>query len=152
MTVYGDNGVALDLDSAVDAVAAADILVLGFPFCAERLLIDLRQDDHTLPIVDVVEPLASAHERVEWLNNRRPGLPPPEGFLFFVWPHSTDFLNAAPVLSAAAERIRFEQGVEIGDDIDRVLSELRRREAQHTLDAILGGEGFETLWGRDSEN
>ena len=59
MTVYGDNGVALDLDSAVDAVAAADILVLGFPFCAERLLIDLRQDDHTSPIVDVVEPLAS---------------------------------------------------------------------------------------------
>ena len=149
MTVYGENGIALDLDSAVDAVSSTDVFVLGFPFCAERLLIDLREDEHSSPVVEVVEPLAGAYARIEWLNTRRPGLPPPEGFLFFVWPHSTEFLDAAPVLAAAAERIRFEQGIDITEDLERSLADLRWREAQHTFEAIMGGEGFETLWSRD---
>lgn len=146
MTVYGDNGVGIDLDSAVEAVAAADIFVLAFPFCAERLLIDLRHDSHSAPLIEVVDPVGGAQERIEWLNDRRPGLPPPEGFLFFLWPHSMHFLRDASLLAAAAERIRSEQSVDVSDDIERALRELRRREAQHTLDAILGGEGFETLW------
>jgi hypothetical protein len=152
VTVYGDNGIGLDLDSAVDAVSSADIFVLGFPFCAERLLIDLREDEHTVPLVEIVEPVAGAYERIEWLNTRRPGLPPPEGFLFFVWPHSTAFLDAAPILAAAVERIRFEQGIDVTEDIERALADLRWRERQHTDDAITGGEGFETLWSRDDED
>ena len=151
MTVYGDSGIGIDLDSAVEAVDGADIFVLGFPFCEERLLIDLRPDEHSAPLVGMVEPVGNAQDRIEWLNSRRPGLTPPDSFLFFVWPHSTEYLDAAPILGTARERVRLEQGIDISDDLAQALVELRRLEAQHTLDAIGGGEGFETIWAQDAD-
>lgn len=148
--MFGDNGPALDPEAIDEAVRDADVIVLGFDFTTDRLLVDLRDDPrgHTPPIVEMVEPLAGADERQIWLSARRPGLRPPEQFLFFVWPHSVAYLEASPLLSGASARIRGEQGVDVSAMIAEILDDLRGREHTDMLAAVRGGEGFETLWSR----
>ncbi|MPZ98204.1 MAG: hypothetical protein GEU80_02520 [Dehalococcoidia bacterium] len=147
--MYGDNGIVLDLDSVAHAIAEADVLVVGFEMCAQRLLVDLRPDGHTPPLIEIVEPLASAQDRYVWLSARRPALSPPERFVFFVWPHSVEFLRRSPVPQGVADRIRREQGVEVGGDLVRVMDDLHSREKDEVVGAIFGTEGYETLWSRD---
>lgn len=148
--MFGDNGPALDPEAINDAVREADVIVLGFDFTPDRLLIDLRDDPrgHTPPIVEMVEPLADSGERQIWLSGRRPGLRAPEQFLFFVWPHSVAYLQASPLLTGAARRIHDEQSVNVDEMIAEVLGDLRERERIDMYAAVRGGEVFETLWSR----
>jgi hypothetical protein len=148
--MFGDNGLAVDLDAAEEAVAEADVMVIGFDFMADRLLLDMRGDAHrhTPPLVEIVEPLASAQERAVWLSARRPGVLPPERFVFFVWPHTIEYLEASPVLDGIARRISTDHGLEMRGELSAAATELRRRERQHTVSAVRGHEGFETLWAR----
>ena len=149
--MFGDNGPALDPEVIAEAVREADVILLGFEFTGDRLLIDLRDDPrgHTPPILELVEPLAGVDERQIWLSERRPGLRPPEQFLFFVWPHSVGYLEASPLLRGAADRIRREQGVDVREAIADTVQDLRSRERIDVLAAVRGGEGFETLWSRN---
>lgn len=154
MRVFGDNGPAVDLDAMDEAIAEADVMVVGFDFTVDRLLLDLRTDEHrgTPPIVEIVEPVGSAQERAVWLSARRPGITPPERFVFFVWPHTVDFLQTSPLFHGVAGRIEVEQGVDVRHDLAGAVSDLNRRERLNTVAAIRGDVGFETLWSRRSED
>ena len=151
--MFGDNGPVIDLDTAAEAIAEAEVLVIGFDFTQDRMLIDLRTDPGGLtpPLVELVEPLASATERTLWLQERRPDVAPPERFIFMGWPHTAQFLNDAALLKMVATRLRAEQGVDATADIDGIMRELRRRERLDTRSAVTGAEGFETLWSRKDE-
>lgn len=146
---YGDNGLAVDFEQMAAAVDDGDVLVVGFEMTSKRLVIDLRADDHSPPLVEVVEPLANAQERNEWLSERRPGVPLPERFIFFVWPHSVELLGESPLFSRSQERMEREQGVDLTEDIADVRRDLARRERDDTQRALSGGEGYQTLWSRD---
>ena len=148
--MFGDNGPVIDLDSAADAIAEAEVLVIGFDFTQDRMLIDLRSDPGGLtpPLVELVEPLGSATERTLWLQERRPDVAPPERFIFMGWPHTAQFLGDAALLDVIARRLKNEQGIDASDDLDGILRELRRRERLDTRSAVTGAEGFETLWSR----
>jgi hypothetical protein len=146
--MYGDNGVVIDIDSIEGAVREADVIVVGFEFWPERLLIDLRPDTRhdTPPLIEIVDPLAGVQERTIWLNARRPGIEPPEQFLFFTWPHSVAFLGASPLPGGVTRRIQGDQGIDVSEAVADVLEELARIEQQETLAALRGGEGYETVW------
>ena len=148
--MFGDNGPVIDLDRAADAIAEAEVLVIGFDFTQDRMLIDLRSDPGGLtpPLVELVEPLGSATERTLWLQERRPDVAPPERFIFMGWPHTAQFLGDAALLDVIARRLKNEQGIDASDDLDSILRELRRRERLDTRSAVTGAEGFETLWSR----
>ncbi len=149
--MFGDDGPTIDRATIDYAVREAEVLLLGFDFTPDRLLIDMRNDreGHTPPIVELVEPLADAAERQVWLAGRRPGLPPPARFMFFTWPHSVHYLAVSPLITRTTARIRSEQGVDLRELIADALHDLRRREHRDLLSAVRGGEGFETLWSRD---
>lgn len=146
---YGDNGLAVNFEQMAMAVDEGDVLVVGFEITSKRLLIDLRADDHSPPLVELVDPLANAQERNEWLVERRPGVPLPEQFVFFVWPHSVELLGESPLFSRSRDRIEREQGVDVSADIEDVRRDLARRELDDTQRALTGGEGYQTLWSRD---
>ena len=143
---YSEDGLAIDMDAATQAMDESDVLVLGFDVCPERLLFDLRVDETTPPLVEVVGPLASAQERVVWLNARRPALQPPDSFVFFVWPNSIDHLEHSKMIERAVDRVHREQGVDITGDIEHALREVREHEGDDLMRAMRGGEGYETLW------
>lgn len=148
--MHGDNGPVLDLESAAEAIEEADVLVIGFDFTADRLLVDLRldPDGNTPPLIEMVEPLSNAHERALWLADRRPLVAVPDRFIFFTWPHTAEFLEESALLDVAARRMMREQSVDLRDDIDEILEDLQRRERTDTRSAVIGAEGFETLWSR----
>ena len=148
--MFSEDGPALDQEAMDEALRDADVLVLGFDFTDDRLLIDLRDDPrgHTPPIVEIVEPLADAEERQIWLSGRRPGLRPPDELLFFVWPHSVNALQNSPLIEGAAVRIEGEQRVNVRTLLGEAMDELRSRERLDLAAAVSGGEGFETLWSR----
>lgn len=148
--MFGDNGPAVDLEAVDEAVHEADVLVVGFDFTPDRLLVDLRLDEqrHTPPLVEIVEPLGNVQERAVWLSARRPGVLPPERFVFFVWPHTINYLQSSPLFHGVAGRIEADHGVDVRHDLDDIVTDLSRREHSNTIAAIRGNEGFETIWSR----
>ena len=146
---YGDNGLAVDFDQLAAAIDEGDVVVVGFEMTSKRLLIDLRADDHSPPLVEMVDPLANAQERNEWLGERRPGVPLPERVVFFVWPHSVELLGESPLFTRSRDRIKREQGVDVSAEIEDVQQDLSRRERDDTQRALVGGEGYRTLWSRE---
>ncbi len=119
---------------------------MGFPVCAQRLLLDLRLDPSSPPLVEVVEPVRGTAERARWLAGRRPRLGAPERSVFFVWPHSVAFLDGSGVLERLASRLRDEHGDGAVDRLRLALDQLRSLERDFRARAIRGGEGFETVW------
>ena len=150
--MYSDNGPVLDLDSAAEAIARAEVLVIGFDFMPDRVLVDLRPDPDglTMPVIEIVEPVGSASERTLWLQERRPYVSPPERLIFMGWPHTAEFLHDAAIFDMVATRLKAEQGIDAIDDLDSILRELRRRERSDTRSALAGAEGFETIWQRQN--
>jgi len=148
--MYSDNGPVLDLDSAAEAIARAEVLVIGFDFTQDRVLVDLRPDPNgmTLPVIEIVEPVGSASERTLWLQERRPAVAPPERLIFMGWPHTAEFLDDIALFDMVATRVKMEHGIDATGDLDSILVELRRRERRDTHSAVTGAEGFETIWQR----
>jgi hypothetical protein len=144
--MYGENGLAIDLGAVESVIDEADIVVIGFEFCNERLLFDLRADEISPPLVEVVDPVPGAAERVEWLNERRPDVTPPDQFVFFVWPHTVDYLADSRLVQGALRRVRREQSIDLSEDIGSVLADLRRLERDDQEAALTGGPGYETIW------
>jgi hypothetical protein len=146
---YGDNGLAVDFEQMALAVDDGDVVVVGFEMTPKRLVIDLRPDDHSPPLLELAEPLGGAHERNAWLSERRPGVPLPEKFVFFVWPHSVEMLGQSPLFERTRSRIQREQGIDVGDEIDDLVRDLNRHELDDLRQALTGGEGYETVWTRE---
>ena len=148
--IHGDNGIAIDLSEVVEAIDDADLVVIGFEFWPERLLIDLRADGrrNTPPLIEMVEPLGGIDERNIWLSARRPGVPLPEQFLFFTWPHSVTFLAHSPLPVRIVRRMQTEQGLNVREQLQEVLDELQTMEQREARAVVRGGEGYETVWSR----
>lgn len=149
--IHGDNGIAIDLEALDDAVDDADLIVVAFEFWPERLLIDMREDvhRHTPPLIEIVEPVGGVAERNLWLSARRPGISPPEQFLFFTWPHSVTFLSRSMLPVLVARRLQAEQGLDVRDALQDVFEELAVLERREARAAVRGGEGYETVWSRE---
>ncbi len=146
-----DNGLTLEIDALLMAAAETEVLVVGFDFMTERVVIDFRADDrgYSLPLLELAEPMADAAERVAWLAERRPSLAPPERFLFFVWPHSIRTLADSPVTDRILERLREAYDADYRPTLRGVIAGLRRAEHYEQVAAIRGLDGFDTLWERE---
>jgi predicted dienelactone hydrolase len=149
--MHGEDAAPYDLHEVARAVDETEVVVVGFSICPERLVIDMRADDATGPLIELTEPVQSASDRAMWLAERRPSLGAPDTTVFFVWPHTVDYLGGSEVLTRIRDRVQREYGIEVQSDMSRVLGELRDRESDHTRLAVLGGEGFETLWKREDQ-
>lgn len=119
---------------------------MAFPFCQQRLLLDMRSDGLLGPLIEVVEPLNSPAERAIWLAYRRPSLGAPEGSAFAFWPHSVGYLGASDVAYAIVRRVRREHGLDAAAELSSALRDLEVLERDCAERAVTGGEGFETLW------
>ena len=100
--MYGEDGLAVDLEEVIRVVGDAEVLIVGLAICPQRLLVDLRGDNVTGPMVELVEPLANAQERAIWLSARRPSLGAPERTAFVGWPHSVALLEQTGMLRRIA--------------------------------------------------
>jgi len=145
--VYTENGLLVNLAEVEKVVDLCDVFTIIFRVFPERLLVDSRTSPQEGPLVAVVEPVATVEERYHWLGRKRPSFGPPERFMFFLWPHSIDFLEQCGVVARIGRRCEASGRPEALSMFDRALAELREKEWWATLAAI-SGENYHAVWPR----
>lgn len=137
-----ENGVQIDFEALEDVLRRADVLTIGFPLVAERLLIDLRENATDGQFAAIVEPVANVQERYQWLGRQRGSFGAPEAFSFFVWPRSVESLASPDTLRTLRSRLTNE-GTRA---VDEGLAEALELERRAILAAVKGDESWPALW------
>ena len=140
------NEEGFDLEETLRAIREADVVVIGFGWLSERLLIDGRANDSDGPYIRVVDPVRSPQERILQLRKLRPGFGDPESFVFFPWAGRVEAFVEADLFERVLERCQGEdQAVEDAQNALKQLFELDREDVRQ---AISGGEKYHTLYER----
>ena len=140
--MYSEHGQVVDVSEVNEAIARADVLIVGFRSFPQRLLVDARTAAGVGPLVQVVEPLGGVEERMHWLGRHRPQFSVPQRFTFFVWPHSVRYLEEAGVTNALFASVGPGEGTE---QLVKALDDLHRLE-WNSYRAAINGDGWRTLW------
>ncbi len=148
--MFTDNGLSFDMEALDHLLATADVLTIGFVGFPERLLIDTRHYQWDGPLVALVGPVDTVHERYAWLGKHRGSFGPPEAFSFFVWPRSVRALVEDDVLAGMRRRLA---AVSTGSDaaLDDLLQKLLELEKDSWRGAIRGDERWATVWAAAAE-
>ena len=141
--MFTENGLTVDMEAVDDLLRRADVLTIGFTTFAERLIIDTRSNEDDGPMVGIVQPVPTVQERYLWLGAHRGTFGAPEGFSFFVWPHTVRGLVERDVLAPMRARLGLQ-----GRALDETLHQVMRLERQAMRDAVSGEDTFKTLWER----
>ena len=145
--MFHDNAIEVDLQAMRELLGRADVLAIGFPAFAERLLIDTRSNQREGPLVTIVGPVSTVQERYMWLGQHRGAFGAPEAFSFFVWPKSVSSLTRSGELEPMRRRLALGRP-EAAVSLDDQLAELDRLEHAAMLMAIRGDGPWKPLWER----
>ena len=137
-----------DLEEPRRAIAQAEVLVVGFGWLVERLLVDVRSSASAGPYVRVVDPVRSPQERIRELRELRPGFNDPEAFIFFPWPGRVEAFVEAGLFEQIADRCRHDEQARA--DCATALETLLELDRDDLRQAILGGEKYHTVYDRHS--
>jgi hypothetical protein len=142
----------INLAALQEVIDAADVFVVRFDRIDQRLLVDARQNDHGDVFIQVVPPVTSGRERYRFLEEARPGMPPPEQITVFQWRQSVQVLKNVGLWKHLEERFFELGGVAAVRQVEAAFREALRLEQSELIDAIRGGEGWETLWEREGRD
>jgi hypothetical protein len=149
--MYTENGLLVDLGEIQRIAQDADVFAAAFRLFPERLLIDTRYNEADpngpcgLPMIAIVDPVATMQERFFWLGQHRPTLGTPKRFMFFLWPHSIRYLEESGVWAAIRDRVVHSGFAGAPETCGAALRDLYRREYHANVDAIRGDK-HQTLW------
>src|SRR4051812_20468969 len=85
-----DNEFGLDLREIIKKFENAEVLSVYFPLLAKTLVIDMRSDDESEPLVRIVPMVNSVEERFRSLRRMRPRFRRPESITLVPWPKYVD--------------------------------------------------------------
>lgn len=137
-----ENGLTLDMAAVEKLLREGDVITIGFTLFPQRLLVDTRFNASDGQWVGLVEPVASVQERYLWLGKHRGSFGPPNGFAFFVWPHTVRYL----VESGALAPLRARLTTQAAEELDTVIGEALEMERRAMLDAVRGAEHWPAIW------
>ena len=140
------NDEGFNLDDTVRALREADVVVIGFGWLSERLLVDGRRNESDGPYIRVVEPVRSPQDRLRQLSKLRPEFGDPESFVFFPWAGRVDAFVGVGLFDRIMERCAGDQTAE--DDARAALRRLFELDREDIRQAISGGEKYHTLYER----
>ena len=135
-----------DVDETLRAIRDADVLVIGFGWLAERLLIDGRQNETIGPYIKVVDPVRTPQERLRQLRKIRPGLDDPESYVFFPWAGRVEAFLGAGLWDRILDRFSSDQRAL--DASEEALRRLQALDREDLRQALGGGEKYHTLYER----
>lgn len=138
----------LDLQQVIQVIDTAEVIIVRFQFIDKRLLLDLRTSATEGPFIALVPRVSSAQERFRSLKQMRPHLPLPDRIMSFQWPRSAEALRASGIWDHIVRRVTAGGYSELAPVCERVFREIQQEERRETLAAIVGGEGWQSLWER----
>lgn len=112
------------------------------------MLLDFRSSEIDGPAVRLVEPVKSVQERYANLRKIRPRFRDPEKIVMVYWPRFTRSLGETEAWREVNARLVESGHPESVREAELSLSELVQLENEHQKAAVLGAEGFKTLWSR----
>ena len=137
-----ENGITIDEEAMRRLLTESDLVTVGFTLFPERMLVDPRMNETTGQYADMVEPVNTVQERFLWLGKHRPGFGAPEGFAFFVWPHTVGGLVERDLMAPLRNRLTPEAQA----DFDVALATALELERQAMVEAIKGSERWPAVW------
>ncbi len=135
-----------DLEETLRALRDADVVVIGFGWLQERLLIDGRTNESEGPYIRVVGPVHSPQDRLRELRKLRPSFDEPESFVFFPWSGRVEPFVEAGLFERILERCDGDPTAEA--DARAALTRLYELDREDVRQAISGGEKYHTLYER----
>jgi hypothetical protein len=141
-----DNDYNLDMAEISSTIRAHDVVVLRFVTVGQRLLLDFRCSDIDGPAVRIVDPVKSVQERYANLRKIRPRFRDPEKIVMLYWPRFTRSLADTEAWREVNNRLVEAGHPESVREAEQALAELVAAEREHQKSAILGADGFRTLW------
>lgn len=143
------NSYGLDLSEILDVVDTADVMIIRFQMPMDRrLLIDTRSTPLDPPLLKLVPRASSVEERFRGIKQLRPRMPIPSKILSFQWPRHVRMLEEIGIWQKLCERLMASGHSGMEQLCAGAWQELLAAERKDEVSAILGGEGWETLWER----
>lgn len=139
-----ENGLDIDAEALHRLLNTADLVTIGFTLFPERLLVDTRFNQYEGQFAAIVEPVASVQERYLWLGKHRGSFGAPEGFAFFVWPHTVRGLVERDALAPLKARL----DAPTREALDRALQQALELEHRAMAEAIRGSDRWPAVWER----
>lgn len=130
------------MEAVTALLEKGDVIAVGFTLLAERLLVDTRSNSQQGQFAEMVEPVAGVQERYLWLGKHRGTFGAPEGFAFFMWPHTIRGLIDRDVLAP----LRLRLAPEAQESLDHALSEAADAEMRAIKEMIRGTEAWPAVW------
>jgi hypothetical protein len=137
----------IDLDEVRRVIDAAGVLVVRFAVTDRRLLVDTRTSETEGPMIKLVPPVTSAEERFKALKIMRPRFRSPDRILTFQWPRHARAMVEAGLWAHIEQRMVGIGGEGAQAQCAEALRELLAAERAVEVAAIVGAEGFKTIWG-----
>lgn len=138
----------LDIEEMGRVIDEAGVLLVRFHVIPQRLLVDAREHAGEGPLIRLVPPVASAEERYRYLQKLRPDVPLPEQITVLSWPRYIEVMREAGLWQRLEQRMFELGGAPLARRCGEVFEEVRSAERAEVVTAILGGEGYESLWER----
>lgn len=139
-----ENGLQIDRDALNRLLQNSDLVTIGFSLFPERLLVDTRSNEQQGQFAEMVPPVTSVQERYLWLGKHRSSFGPPEGFAFFVWPHTVRYLVEEDVLAPLRARLDSKAR----EDLDVAIATAAELERRAMLEVVRGTERWPAVWER----
>lgn len=138
----------LDIEEMGRVIDEAGVLLVRFHVIPQRLLVDARESAGDEPQIRLVPPVSSAEERYRYLQKLRPGVPLPEQITVLSWPRYIEVMREAGLWQRLEQRMFELGGAPLARRCGEVFEEVRSAERAEVVAAIIGGEGYESLWER----
>jgi hypothetical protein len=133
----------------IEAIANAEVVSVFFFRVGQSLIMDLRPDDASEPLVTLAPMVETAYQRLLSFTSLRPTLALPDEITLAPWPDRVRQFQDAGVMDAVAERCRLAGGEPLAAEAQQCFARLLVLERSALRDMIRG-VGMETVWQRDA--
>lgn len=131
------------------AIESADVVSVFFVRVGHSLIMDLRPDPESEPVVIVDRMAESPYQRLLSFSNLRPTLALPDEITLAPWTETVADFSDSGVLEILLDRCRFAGGEQLVSEAAECIRHLEGLEKTAMKDMIRG-VGMQTLWQRDA--
>jgi hypothetical protein len=145
-----DGDFYINIEETFQRISSAEVITVFFPRLGKTLLVDVRIDSDTDPLVQVVQKADGPEDRIRRLQRMRPQFPRPDAVAMIVWSHQLSSLERCGVIEQIRDRLVLTDRLNVVTQLDESLKMIAELERAEIVKAITGDQ-YHTLWSASEE-
>ena len=135
------------LSDVLSGISEAEVISIFFPLLRRALVVDVRHDESTQPLVQVMPQVASMEARIEGIEKMRPQLGKVQSILGVPWMKSVRSLQEHGIIERLVERLsRAGMLPSVAETaLNKAVRQLWKVE-RLSFERLIKGEGYATIW------